>query len=205
MFLYCFTAAYHLYTNIPLILSSSWRCKANPETYNPRTNRLAKKHEGDFFMPMPFNQIERFEKLNKVQVNVFLFENKDLVPLRISKLKSRFIMDLLLLSEGTSYHYVLIVDLKSFINFLRKKQSRPRDEICGNCFHMCNSVGSLENHKASCYACEAAAIIFPEEQRKFHRFKNLEVFGSCPWLCILIRNHFLLLLTIAQLPPMLVV
>ena len=114
-------------------------------------------------MPMPFNQIERFQKL-KVQVNVFRFENKDLVPLRISKFKSRFIMDLLLLSEGTSNHYVLIVDLKSFINFLRKKQSRPRDEICRNCFHICNSVRSLENHKtSSCYPYEAAVIISPEE------------------------------------------
>ena len=92
------------------------------------------------------------------------------VPLRISKFKSLFFIDLLLLSEYISY-YLLIVDLKSF-NILRIKQSRSRHEICRNCFHVCNSIRSLENHQASFYAYEAAVIILPEEERKFHRFKK---------------------------------
>ena len=171
-FLYCYTAAYHLHTEIPLIETSSWRCKSNPDTYNPRTNPLAKKHHGDFSMPMPFNEIERFEKLNKVQVNVFRLEKKDLLPLRVSKFVSDFIMDLLLLSEGGSHHYVLITDLKHFVNFLKNKQSRSRDEICRNCFHICSSIQTLENHKLNCYENEAAAIVLPNEQKRLHQFKS---------------------------------
>ena len=41
-FIYCFTAAYHLHTDIPLLETSSWRCKTNTGTYNPTYNPLAK-------------------------------------------------------------------------------------------------------------------------------------------------------------------
>ena len=87
---------------------------------------------------MPFNQIDRFEKLNEVQVNVFRFEEKDLVPLRVSKYDSDLVMDLLLLSEVGTHHYVLITDLKNFADFVKNKQRRSRDEKCRNCFHVCS-------------------------------------------------------------------
>ena len=102
--------------------TSSWRCKTNPGTYNPTYNPLAKKDAGNLRMPMSFHELEQFEKLNKVQVNVFILEKKDVLPLRVSKFPSDFIMDLLLLSDGGSHHYVLITDLKHFVNFLKNKQ-----------------------------------------------------------------------------------
>ena len=179
-FIYCYTAAYHLHTDIPLVETSSWRCKTNPGTYNPTYNPLAKKHAGNFRMPMPFHELERFEKLNKVQVNVFILEKKDLLPLRVSKFPSDFIMDLLLLSEGGSHHYVLITDLKHFVNFLKNKQSRSRDEICRNCFHICSSTGSFEIHKLNCYENEAAAIILPDEHKNIHQFKNTRAVWFVP-------------------------
>ena len=171
-FFYCFTAAYHLHTDEPLIHTSSWRCKTSSDTYNPSINPLAKKHLGEFPTPMPFNQIDRFEKLNEVQVNVFRFEEKDLVPLRVSKYDSDFVMDLLLLSEGGTHHYVLITDLKHFANFVKNKQSRSKDEICRNCFHVCSSLESLKNHKVNCYENEAARIVLPDEKKKLHQFKS---------------------------------
>ena len=64
-FLYCYTAAYHLHTEIPLIETSSWRCKSNPDTYNPRTNPLAKKHHGDFSMPMPLMKLNGLKNSTK--------------------------------------------------------------------------------------------------------------------------------------------
>ena len=58
--------------------------RTNPETYIT-SNPMSHQPVGEFEMPMTFNQIPRFEKLNKVQVNVFRYQNKDLIPLRISK------------------------------------------------------------------------------------------------------------------------
>ena len=132
-FFYCFTASYHLHTDEPLIRTSSWRFKTCSDTFNPSIHPLAKKHLGEFPTPMPFNQIDRFDELNEVQFNVFRSEEKDLVPLRVSKYDSDSVMDLLLLSEGGTHHYVLITDLKHFAKSVKKnKQSRSIDEICRN-------------------------------------------------------------------------
>ena len=66
-------------------------------------------------MPMGFEDILEFEKLNDVQVNVFGYDNGQLFPLKVSSYESEFVMDLLLLYYGDYHHYVLITDLvKSF-------------------------------------------------------------------------------------------
>ena len=127
-FWFCYTAAYHLYTEKPLIERSSWRCKTSPNTSNPSFNPLAKKHLSEFSMPIAFKQIDRFEKLNQFQVNVFRFQK------RISKFRYDFIKDLLLLSEEGTHHYVLVTDLRHSVNFLENKQSRSRDKFWRNVF-----------------------------------------------------------------------
>ena len=84
-FLYCYTAQYHQLFGPALIpTDASWRQKSNPIMYsseNPRAKQLV----GDFMMPMAFHQMEKFEQLNKVRVNVFRHSNKKLIPFRISK------------------------------------------------------------------------------------------------------------------------
>ena len=89
-------------------------------------------------------------------------------------------MDLLLLSEGGSHHYVLKTDLKHFVNFLKNKQSRSRDEISRNCFHNCNSIESFERHKLNCYENEAAAINLPDDHKNIHQFKNTRAIWFVP-------------------------
>ena len=63
----------------PLIETICWQCNTSPHTY-PNITPLAKKHLGEISMPLPFNQIDRSEKLNEVQVNIFRFRKKDLLP-----------------------------------------------------------------------------------------------------------------------------
>ena len=60
----------------PLIETISWQCNTRPDTYNPNITPLVKKHLGEFAMPLPFNQIDRSEKLNEVQVKIFRFGKK---------------------------------------------------------------------------------------------------------------------------------
>ena len=171
-FFYCFTAVYHLHTDEPLAQTSSWRCKASSGIYNPSINPLAKKHLGEFPTPMPFNKIDRFQKLNEFQVNVFRFEEKDLVPLRVSKFDSDFVRDFLLISEGGTHHYALITDLKHFANFVKNKQGRSGDDICRNCFLVCSSLEILKNHKVNCYENETAKIVLSDEKKKLQQFKS---------------------------------
>ena len=83
-FLYCYVAAWPFTYAQSLYENVGWRMRTNPETYST-SNPMTHEPVGDFEMPMAFNQIPRFENLNKVQVNVFRYQKKDLIPLRISK------------------------------------------------------------------------------------------------------------------------
>ena len=71
-------------------------------------------------MPMGFEDILEFEKLNDVQVNVFGYDNGQLFSLKFSSNESEFVMELLLLYDGDHHHYVLITDLVKVVGYVRR-------------------------------------------------------------------------------------
>ena len=73
-------------------------------------------------MPMGFEDILEIEKLNDVQVNVFGYQNGQLLPLKISSNESEFVMDLFLLYDNDHHHYVLITHLVKVVCYVRSKQ-----------------------------------------------------------------------------------
>ncbi len=190
-FQHCYTAAYHLQFGPTLVSEKShWRQKFLQTTYD-ETNPLANLPKGEFDAPMPLNQIGRFEHLNKVQVNVFRlvetffllridnaltfirYHQSQLLPYRISKATEyKFVIDLLILSDGLVHHYVLITDLPRLIAKVRGKQFRKRNELCRNCFHTCSSVKTLESHQALCLANEPVLINMPTEKNMKVLFKS---------------------------------
>ena len=149
-----------------------WRMGTIPETYSP-SNPMLHQPFGDFEMPMAFNQIPRFENLNKVQVNVFRYQKKDLIPLRISKRQELpFILDLLL-SDSQAYHYVLIKDLKILVSNLQQQVPRSSSKICCNCFHVCYTTEIYEGHIETCMQNEADRIKLPDESKR-PKFQNYQ-------------------------------
>ena len=70
-------------------------------------------------------------------------------------------IDLLLLSDGSAYHYVLINDLKKLVTFIRKRAPRDRNEICRNCFHTCTSNDIPRRHQEICYRQDGIEITMP--------------------------------------------
>ena len=108
-FLYCYIAAYHMHNNIRLDRPGR---NYNTDKTSPETYKQANFHQptGHFDMPMGLEDINQFENLNEVRINVFGYDGRDLFPLRVSKFVSNFTMDLLLLYEADCYHYVLITN-----------------------------------------------------------------------------------------------
>ena len=144
-FLYCYVAAWHFNYAQSLYENIVWRKRTNPETYSPSIPRT---HQpvADFKMRLAFNQILRFENLNRVQVNVFRYQKKDLFPLRISKLQELpFILDLLLLSDGQAYH-CFDQRLKIFVSSLKQQVPRSSSKICRKCFDVCYTAEVYERH-----------------------------------------------------------
>ena len=182
-FLYCFTAGYHLKFGPDLMKDNRlFRPRTNPLTYHP-SNAATHQAVGDFEMPMSLNRIDRFEDLNQVQVNVFRYEKKALLPLRISKHKDfNFVLDLLLLSNGNTHHYVLITDLYKLICSVRGKSYRSRSVLCRNCFYVCSSLNSYRDHQRTCLQNAPAEITMPTEENKFVKFKHLQARAHLPFV-----------------------
>ena len=109
------------------------------------------------------------------QLFVFIrYKEGELLPLRVSsKYSSDLCVDLLLLSNGQTHHYVLITDLMSVVEYVRGKLHRDRNQICRKCFHTCSSIDTLQRHQEMCYQDEGVVITMPKPGKDTHRFKNL--------------------------------
>ena len=89
-------------------------------------------------------------------------------------------MDLLLLSDGRTHHYVLISNLMSVICKVRGRTYRDRNILCRNCFHVCSSLNSMRVHQQICMEHDPAVIRMPTE--KVVKFKNVPAESLLPYV-----------------------
>ena len=180
-FLYCYTAQYHKIFGPKLIPdNASWRQKTNPIMYGAENTR-AKQPVGTFMMPMAFHQMEKFEQLNQVRVNVFRHSNIKLIPFRISRNTNfKLDLDLLLLSDGAMHHYVLITNIKGLIHKYKQIQQRIDNHLCRNCFHISTLVDRHEKHEQICHQNTQAIIRMPKPEQQNFEFKNIQAHWFAP-------------------------
>ena len=72
-FLYCYYAAYHAQPGKPQLCETEqrWRKMAQISTYDRKLQPNLMEINGDYQMPMSLFDIERFKRLNDVQIDVF--------------------------------------------------------------------------------------------------------------------------------------
>ena len=110
----------------------------------------------------------------------FRFEKRELLPVLASKNEVYdFEMDLLLLSDVTVHHYVLMLMLVSKVP---GNQHRDRNMLCQNCLHVCSSLNSLRNHQSTCYNQSAAVINMPKDADKRLTFEKLGAREKLPYV-----------------------
>ena len=112
---------------------------------------------------------------------MFRYERKVLIPAVISRIpEGDLVMDLLLLSDGRTHHYVLISNLMSVICKVRGRTYRDRNILCRNCFHVCSSLNSMRVHQQICMEHDPAVIRMPTE--KVVKFKNVPAESLLPYV-----------------------
>ena len=90
-----------------------------------------------------------------------------------SRFPTSLVVDLLLLTDGTKYHNVLVSDLQKLVEYVRHKVHRFQSEICRKCFHTCASIETLRRHQQLCYQDEDVVITMLKPEKDDHKFKNL--------------------------------
>ena len=116
----------------------------------------------------------------------FRYNKKQLLPLRLSKRKPfPFVLDLLLLQNEKTYHYVLIINLMKLVAKVKGREYRDRSELCRNCFHVCSSVELLTSHQKVCLENESVQITMPTLDKNNVKFENYAARWFSPFVVYL--------------------
>ena len=111
-------------------------------------------------------QIKIFEKNNPdISINVFGYE-REVYPLKISKIKKRINIDLLLISDEEKQHYCLIKNLSRLIRSKLTKHCGTV-EICRSCLNHFPDKKKLENHEEYCFQNETVKIEMQKKEVQF--------------------------------------
>ena len=149
--------------------------KSNPERihhYQPYVNEL---NLDGIECPVSISKIIKFEKQNKIAVNVFGFEEGDFFPGHLTKEREFPVhVSLLLFSKGEKRHYCLIKNL----NRLLSSQTGHKAQ----CITLLPLLSSrlraesqlLEDHKPLCSQHGPQRVELPNEDNMFLQFKDFQ-------------------------------
>ena len=105
-------------------------------------------------------------------MNAFRYHKKQLLPFRVSKKRYDLVLDVLLISDGQRYHYVLIKNQEKLIANIRGTKIDYGSALFMNCFHLCSSSELLKKHRDLCYDYDAAFIaITTKKELTFKKLK----------------------------------
>ena len=125
--------------------------------------------------PMKLSDIGKFERLNKLRINVFGFddEEEEVVPLRLTKHEADFgqLINLLLIERNEKQHYCLITNFNGMMKGKRTKHGGT-EYYCMNCLHGFAKKETLIKHEEHCKKNACQTLIFPEEDKCIIEFKS---------------------------------
>ncbi|GBN91024.1 hypothetical protein AVEN_195498-1, partial [Araneus ventricosus] len=117
--------------------------------------------------PTPLSQIDGFEKLTNISINVFGFE-REVFPLKITSVGKEKHINLLLISAGDKQHYALIKNLNCLLHDLTKYKGEKF--YCNFCLHRFWTEEGLHNHQLDCRNNKIQKIRMPSEKEKWLQF-----------------------------------
>lgn len=100
--------------------------------------------------PVRLAQISKFENQNDISVNVFGYEDKEIFPMRVTKVKKKAHVDLLYLKRGEFFHYCLIKNLNRFLYRTEGVNSGHSHKYCPYCLHGFFKQRTLDRHIDFC-------------------------------------------------------
>ena len=142
-----------------------------------------KEHEEKLVMdgikyPIRIQDINKFERLNNISVNVFTInEDEKIFPLRITPSKDLNCHHVNLLyitdEDGERSHYTLIRYLSRLVSS-QFNNHNGKKFTCNFCLHACQSEEILKQHKERCSLHNAQRIKLPQPGKNTLQFNKME-------------------------------
>ena len=82
-----------------------------------------------------------------------------------------FFLDVLLLQNEQTYHYVLIINLMKLVAKVKGREYRDRNELCRNCSRSFPSAELLASHQKVCLENDSVQITMATDDKKI-KFEN---------------------------------
>ena len=137
-------------------------------------------HLKNFPEPMPVYEINKFEKLQNLTINVYYFDtrskDKGVSPLYISKERSLSKpINLLLLDDGSKFHYTYIT---KFSNLFSRKSKHVK--FCPYCLQQFWKIKKFDDHVLFCENYKAVETKIPSGDNKWLEFNKIEAMEQHP-------------------------
>ena len=164
------------------ILASLHPMELNPENVDHYTSYEHTLNLDKIDFPVSISQIDKFENLNKsVSVNVFAYEDKEIIPLKITKHVTRqHHVNLLLLKTEKVSHYCLIKNLNRFLSRTKKRKSQMY--FCSYCLHGFTTEKVLNDHTTYCSLHGPQKVVLPDHKNALLKFSDYEKTQEVPFV-----------------------
>ena len=121
--------------------------------------------------PVTIKQLNKIEKQNEININVFGYAEKQPYPIYISKEKHEDHMELLLITKDENKHYVLIKDFNKFM--FNQTKHKNKKHFCMHCLQCFSSESVLNDHNGNCIQVNGTqAVKMPDKDNNILKFNN---------------------------------
>ena len=159
----------------------------NPQDkYPQRIKKVDKEYidklnyEGIEF-PVTIKQLNKIEKQNEININVFGYEKRQPYPIYISKENHKDHMELLLITKDENKHYVLIKDFNKFM--FNQTNHKNKKYFCMHCLQCFSSDILLNEHNSNCIQVNGTqAIKMPDKDNNILKFINFHKQQQVPFV-----------------------
>ena len=128
--------------------------------------------------PVTTRQYNKIEKQNKININVFGYENSQPYPIYVSKEKYEDHMELLLITKDENKYYVLIKDFNKFM--FNQTQHKNKKHFCMHCLQCFSSDRVLNEHKDNCIRTQSVKM--PDKDNNTLKFNNFHKQQAVPFV-----------------------
>ena len=131
--------------------------------------------------PVTIKQLNKIEKQNEININVFGYEEKQPYPIYISKEKHEDHIELLLITKDENKHYVLIKDFNKFM--FNQTKNKNKKHFCLHCLQCFSSESVLNEHEDNCIQVNGTqAVKMPDKENNILKFNNIHKQQAIPFV-----------------------